>query len=143
MKKMMMSLLLALMLTLVPSCLFAADFVEIYRDDAITIFLDTSSIEDQGTYYKAWTKMTRDTLEAKKKDSKHFQVDKEVNYTLSLYAYEKNNKRICALAIYVYDNDGNIIKSLNYENYPISWQSVIPDSIGETMIEAVYFFAGK
>lgn len=143
MKKMMMSLLLALMLTLVPSCLFASDFVKIYRDEEITVFLDTSSIEDHETYYKAWTKITRDTLEAKKKDGKDFQIDKEVNYTLSLYAYEKNNKRICSLAIYVYDNDGNIIKSLNYENYPISWESVIPDSIGETIIDAVYLFAGK
>lgn len=143
MKKMMMSLLLALMLTLVPSCLLASDFVQVYSNEERTYFLDIASIEDHGTYYKAWTKMTRDTLEAKKKDSELFETDKEIYYTLSLYAYEKNNKRTCYLATYAYDKDGNIIKSFNYENYPISWTSVIPGSIGELIIEAVYVFAGK
>jgi hypothetical protein len=143
MKKIVISWIVALMLTLVPSCLFAAYFVEIYRDDEKAIFLDTTSIEDHGTYYKAWTKTTYGTREAKKKAGEHFKIGKEVNHSLDLWAYEKNNKRMGALALYFYDNDKNIIESFNYENYPISWTSVVPGSIGELMIEKVYLFAGK
>jgi len=143
MKKIVISWIVALMLILVPSCLFAVDFAEIYRDDEKTIFLDTSSIEDVGIYYKAWTKTTYNTHEANKKASEHLKINKEVNCELELWAYEKNNKRIGLLALYVYDNNKNIIKSFNYENYPISWTSVIPGSIGELIIEKVYLFAGK
>ena len=143
MKKMMMSLILALMLTLVPSCLFAANFLEIHRDDETTLFLDTASIEDNGTYYKAWIKTTYNTRDAMKKEGERFEIDKEFNCKLDLWACEKNNKRIGPLATYFYDNDGNIIKTFNFENYPISWISVIPGSIGEIMINKIYLFAGK
>ena len=45
MKKVMQSLILALVLSFVPSLLFAANFIEIYRDDGVTCFLDISSIQ--------------------------------------------------------------------------------------------------
>jgi hypothetical protein len=140
MKKMMMSLLLALMLTFVPSCLFAAEYVEIYSDSDYLIYLDTSSIQDQGTYYQAWTKWVF-RGEAKKEISELH--NKEVDHELALKAYSKKNKQTSLLAQHVYDKNGKVIFSRDYASQPISWNSVVPDSIGELVIEAVYFFAGK
>ena len=57
MKKLMIPLILALVLTLTPTCLFAANFVEIYNDDRDSIFVDTSSIQDKGTYYQVLDQM--------------------------------------------------------------------------------------
>ena len=140
MKKMMMSLLLALMLTLVPSCLLAAEFVEIYRDREYLIYLETSSIQDHGTYYQAWTKRVY-LGEAKNEESKRY--NKKVDFVMVLSAYAKKTKQDSFLAIHVYAEDGKSIESKDFSNLPISWNSVVPDSIGEIIIEAVYFFAGK
>ena len=137
MKKMMMSLILALMLTLVPSCLFASEYVEIYRDSNYLIYLETSSIQDQETYYQAWTKWVF-SGEAKKEMSER--NNKEVDYKLELQAYSKKNKQTSLLAMHIYDKDGKVIFSHNYSSYPISWNNVVPDSIGEHVIEMVYLF---
>ena len=140
MKKMMMSLILALMLTLVPSCLFASNFVEIYSDSNYLIYLETSSIQDQGTYYQAWTKRVY-RGEAKNEESKRY--NKKFDHVMVLSAYAKKTKQDSILAIHVYAEDGKSIESNDFSNLPISWNNIVPDSIGEIIIEAVYFFAGK
>lgn len=143
MKKVMQSLILALVLSFVPSLLFAANFIEIYRDDGVTCFLDISSIQDQEAYYKAWQKTQYNTREEKKKAGERLGSDQEVDYVLTLNLYEKKNKRIATLAGYFYGNDGKIITSYNVEKNPISWVTVVPGSIGEVVIDAVYYLAGK
>ena len=143
MKKVMQSLILALVLSFVPSLLFAANFIEIYRNDEIIIFLDTASIKDQGTYYQAWEKTKYNTREAKKEAGEARGIDQEVSHELLLTVYEKKHKRTGLLAAYAYGNDGKIITSFNVENYPISWESVIPDTIGDFVIKKVYYYAEK
>jgi len=142
MKKLMIFLMLALVLILTPTCLFAANFVEICSDDEISVFLDSSSIQDNGTYYRAWIKCEFKEGE-KKKEGEILGINKEVDYELFLYAYAKKIKQTCILARYIYDKDGKMIKSFNYENLPLSWESVVPESLGELIILSVYSYAGK
>lgn len=140
MKKLIAPLILALVLILTPTCLFAANFVEIYNDDRDSVFLDTSSIQDKGTYYQVWTKWVLKG-EEKKEASKKYK--KEVEHYMFLTAYTKKAKQFCSLATYIYDKDGQVINSFSSENYPISWENVIPDSVGDIIIDAVYKYTNN
>lgn len=107
---------------------YAANFVEVYRDDRYLIFIDVSSLEDHGDYVTVWEKWIyrgRKLEEMKKK------FGEKIAYDISLNAYKKNTKESQSLSCSTYDNNGIVLFNYNLTFSPYKFEPIFPESIGE------------
>ena len=113
---------------------FAAKFVEVYRGDRYLIFIDVSSLKDEGDYVTAWGKTIyrgRYLEEIKKK------YGKTAAYSMELWAYKTTAKESQLLSLCVYDNDRLVLDSHNWAFSPYGFKPLPPETIGENIWEFV------
>lgn len=131
MKKILCSFAFIILFT---STSFAANFVEIIRDENFLIFVDTESIQYKNSHYVAWSKWIlrgENAKEAKKR------YKKPVSHIMMLDAYKKESREVQLLASYTYATDGSILNSASREISVNKWDAVIPQSYGDVIYQAV------
>ena len=134
MTKICIFIALCLHIVLQHSSAYAANFVEIYRDDRYLISIDASSLKDHGDYVTAWEKkiyIGRKLEEVKKK------YGEKTDYNMELWAYKTNAKEGQLLSWCVYGNDGVVLGSNNSTFSPYGFMPLPPESIGEILWESV------
>lgn len=69
----------------------------------------------------------------------YFDDEKEIllkdGHQLSLYMYDCEKRRSKLIVGIVYDSKGAVKMSLEREHYQVDWITVIPDSVGESLLE--------
>lgn len=134
MTKICIFIALCLLIVLQHSSAYSASFVEIYRDDDYLIFLDTSSLKDQGSYVTVWNKWV---FRGKKLEQAKKNYGKTFSYSMELRAFKKDVKEVQLLSIYLYGNDCAVLDSHTQSFSPYEYEPIVPDSIGELLWERV------
>ncbi len=113
---------------------YAENFVEVARDENFIVYIDLSSLKDQGEYVTVWEKwiLRGKALEKEKKIS-----GLEFAYHMFSYAYKTNIKESQIISRYDYDNDGMVLDSHNWTFSPYEFNPLVPGSIGEFLWERV------
>jgi len=122
----------AAMLTMA-CCVFAADWVQIAEKQ----YLDASSLTtynynlnfDNDIIYSIWQKRLNNGTENWKEVEKN--IGKKLWYEKSLQIVNCSKKEIAVKSIILYDIKENAI--FNYDYYPLDWQSIAPETIGESI----------
>ena len=127
-------ILMALFIFCFSTPLYAANFVEVYRDDNILIALDTSSIEKRDDYIVAWTKWIP-RGETKTKHEKKLKT--KISHYMEFTAYNLTLKQFQFLMRVYYSPKNSVIDSYS-ENFAMyRYKDVIPDSIGYLLYDLV------
>lgn len=118
-------------------CLYApvnaADFVEIAASEESIIYLDLDSIKESDGYIFAWTKW--DYSEAIAPPGKYH--NKNVVFSLKLYAYHADYRQTQYLSIVDCDKKGNAIDGHSIPFDTGRFKEVVPGSVGERIYESV------
>ncbi len=127
-------ILMALFIFCFSTPLYAATFVEVYRDDKFLIALDTSSVEKRGDHVVAWTKCI---LRGEEKAKEEKRLKTKVEYYMEFRAYNPTLTQHQLLARLYYSPKNSVIDrySQNFSTY--RYQDVVPDSIGELLYDLV------
>lgn len=112
-------------------CVFAADWVQIAEKQ----YLDVSSITpynydlnfNNDRLYSIWQKNLNNGTENWEEIEKN--IGKKIWYYKYLQVVNCSKKEIAVRSIILYDLKENAVFSNDY--YPLEWQSVAPDTIGE------------
>lgn len=91
--------------------------------------------EDVAYYYKPNTKNTAWIKEVSK-ETKYYKKDstgleKIDGYTLTLWKFDCENKKIGPIQINVYSKEGNLLNNLFENDYVVDMKYIVPDSKGE------------
>lgn len=123
---------------------YAANFVEITRDDNYLVYIDVDSIASRTSYNHeyvvAWSKWIPRGDEAKELSKEY---KKPVNHEMSFIALNKNIKQIQTLSRHLYDKKGNIINGGSWPFQTSNYKEVIPDTYGETFYDFIMFYYNK
>jgi len=57
--------------------------------------------------------------------------------SLTRYAIECTSGKFDTLEAVYYDSDGNAVKSVDLNDFPLRLKSPVPDSVGEVIVESV------
>ena len=123
-------IMLCLSVLLQCSGAYAANFVEVLREDKYIIYLDISSLEDKGDYVTVWEKWVYRGGKLQEWKKKH---GEKFAYDMILWAYKTNAKESQILSWYAYGNDGVVLDSNNGTFSPYSFTPLPPNSIGESL----------
>ena len=122
----------------------AANWIWVYSDDYISIWIDNNSIGRDNSGFFAYFKWTysdagRDrAIENMRSDG--LSVNGYHNLSESKYFYYFKSsggiKYVSLMGFVDYDKNGKILDSFSRNNF--NWQRVIPDTVGEEMYDAVW-----
>jgi hypothetical protein len=93
-------------------------------------------LRDAGTsdigYRKYWLKTVAKNLS-------YIKNGKNINltngYSMELFEYNCSSKQIKLLSIYHYNSSGKVVYSLTIPFYRTEWTDVLPDSVGEMILD--------
>lgn len=139
MKKIVFMLLLILCMCL-PA--YAANFVEIRRDEDALVYADVDSIELRKTYNNeyvvAWFKWIPRSEVAKELFKEY---KKTVDHEMQLYAFNKNVRQFQMLSRNIYNKKGNVINSGSWPFQISEYEEIVPGTYSELMYDfAIYYY---
>jgi hypothetical protein len=120
----------AIILMIIPSISYAANWVEIYPD--ASIWIDTTSVSQKGAYKKAWFKTSHTIAE----DGNQFTKYKQYKETKELTYFDCKSHESLTIEIFYY-MDTNFLGSYSSPVLPSLFSEVAPDTIGEFELNLV------
>lgn len=94
-------------------------------------YIRNSGTSDGG-YKKYWMKTVAKNI-SYKKNGKNFNL---INgSSMELFEYNCYSKQIKLLSIYHYNSSGKVVYSLTIPFYSAEWTDVLPDSVGEMILD--------
>lgn len=135
-----LNLIILLNLSIMPA--FASNWNRVIEN----IYIDTDSIEWDSLYgklynspvYTYWLKVLNN-MNTFNDIEKYYK--KRINKILAKETIYCNSKQKSLLAVYIYDQQDNIIDS--YEHFPLNYSNIIPDSNGEKVFNFICQYANK
>jgi hypothetical protein len=88
---------------------------------------------DEGTT-KRWSKRVSKSMSYTKGGKKYTLVN---GYCLSLYDYDCSGRQSKLVSFAYYNSKGSLVYSLQFQEYQTEWYDVLPDSIGEMLLNKV------
>lgn len=123
---------------------YAANFVEIARDDRYLIYIDADSIELRKTnnneYIVAWIKWIYRGDSAKELSKEYKQ---KVDHKMSFLALNRDARQMQSLSDHLYDKKGNILEDGSWQFQSSEYSEVIPNSYGELIYDFIMFYYNK
>ncbi len=83
---------------------------------------------------KVWSKTIGKSLKYSKKGKIYTLLN---GYCIDLHEYDCNGKQMQLLSYVYYSSNGTPVHSATLASYEVEWIDVIPDSIGEMLLEKV------
>lgn len=125
----------SLVLATASTTVLSANWVEVAGNDSVSVFVDLQSLRRSGSKVKVWEKWiyTAPMPVMNSYPPKTYQSRKD------LVMYQCTERRSGALQLTEYvDNDtGEVVGTLSRVDKPSLYSEVIPDSIGEAILEFV------
>ena len=84
---------------------------------------------------KVWIKSVSKNLESVSKTGK--KVSLPNGYRLMLQEYNCSDRQTRMLSLTDYNSNGDVFSSHKFESYEIEWVDVLPDSVGEILLNKV------
>jgi hypothetical protein len=131
MRKKLFSFLLLFLLTKIG---FAQDWIYVGNSTSgISYYIRNSAVTETG-YKRVWSKQLAKVLSYQKKGKTHKLTN---GYCLELREYDCDSKQIKLISWAYYNARGEVVHSVNLQEYETEWVDVIPDSIGELLLNQV------
>lgn len=136
--KIMKAIILLISVLLIGHKSIAQDWVYVGADTEGTKWYVKSSYVSKDGYsnsgIKIWTKMESKKTTVKKNG-------KTLTYTntkeLQLIFADCNDRRIKFVTTTVYNSQGKVVDTVTLEDYEQEWKDVVPDSMGEAMLDKI------
>lgn len=97
-------------------------------------------VKKRGNIITIWTKTTGENIKTIKDGN---ELILKNGYFLQLNDYDCENLRSKLLSVVYYDSEGNVVKSIDSKDFLTEWTYIIPETIGETIINKVCEFYNK
>lgn len=113
---------------------YAANYLEVHRDENYIVTLDVSSLKDHGDYVtvlEGWI-FRGEVLEEQKKIS-----GKNFSYVLFVRAYKVSDKKFQIMRYAEYSEDGKCLESFQIPYDPNKFKTIPPNSFGVSIWEKV------
>lgn len=122
------------LLTLISSVVYGQDWQYAGSSDSgDKYFLKNSSVTIEGNK-KVWSKRIGKTITYTKGGKKYTIVN---GHMLALHEYNCEQRQSKLLSAAFYNSKGTLVYSLTIQEYLTEWTDVVPDSIGEMLLEKV------
>lgn len=115
--------------SLISSLTYAADWIAVDYTDELIVYVDKSNITYNKNIVKAWIKYQ---YELPQKDAS----DKDFTDAKALYKHNCREKTSAVLQFITYDS-GKVVNSYNYTSKNLFFEDVIPESLGNSVLNYV------
>lgn len=99
--------------------------------DGSSYYMRSTSVSNSYTK-KVWVKHSSSKLTVKKNGKTYTYVNA---YEVLLYEFSCTNNQIKLHSVVTYNSKGTVVDSYNPPDYYLEWKDVVPDSVGEMLLE--------
>jgi hypothetical protein len=96
-------------------------------------YLRSNNTSETG-YKKVWSKTVGKSFQYKKNGKTHTLLN---GYSIDLHEYDCSGRKVKLLSYVYYNSKGTPVHSVTLQSYETEWWDVIPDSIGEMLLNKV------
>jgi hypothetical protein len=126
--------ILSTLLILISTLSFSQNWVYVSTaTDGSKYYIRNSSTDEFGNK-KVWSKIISKTMTYTKKGKTYSLPN---GYVIYLDAYDCDGKKSKLISGVYYNSKGTVAHSFSIEDYEQEWKDVVPDSIGEALLDKV------
>jgi hypothetical protein len=96
-------------------------------------YLRDSNTNESG-YKKVWSKQVSKRMTYKKGNKTYTLIN---GYCLDLKEYDCTGKQLKLVSFAYYNSKGIVVYSYQFQSYETDWNDVLPDSVGEMLLDKV------